>query len=152
MVKNKEKELDVLWYFPSNRWIYRHNKSKIVGNIIIPIENKEKKIKKRITIVPGENVLSQEEYDHILEHSSKNTLSCYFSEGSFVWGKDKKTNSFTDTQSDKKASDIDELLVKVSQAATIEDLEKIISESKDEAVMLAVRERLNEINKANSVN
>jgi hypothetical protein len=147
----KNLKIDTLWYFPSNRWIFRNTKGKILSPIYIPIENNSSNIKRRIIIKPGENVLQEDEYKHILEHSSMPTLKPYFDEGSFVWSKDKKINSFTSIETEE-TSDIEAILLEVSNASTIEELESILNKSKDNTVMLAVKERFNEINKANSQN
>lgn len=145
----KNLEIDTLWYFPSNRWIFRNTKSKILSPIYIPIENNSSNIKRRIIINPGENVLQEDEYNHILEHSSMGTLKPYFDEGSFVWGKNRKINSFTSIETEE-TSDIEAILLEVSNSSTIEELEAILNKSKDNTVMLAVKERFNEINKSNS--
>jgi hypothetical protein len=147
---SKKLEIDTLWYFPSNRWIFRNTKSKISSPIYIPIENKSSNIKRRIIINPGENTLQEDEYKHIVEHFSLPTLKPYFDEGSFVWGKDRKVNSFTSNVSTEKSTDIDGILSQISNASTAEQLEAILEKSKDNTVMLAVKERFNEINKANS--
>jgi hypothetical protein len=147
----KKLEIDTLWYFPSNRWIFRNTKSKISSPIYIPIENKSSNIKRRIIVNPGENILQENEYKHILEHSSMSTLKPYFDEGSFVWGKDRKINSFTSIKTEE-TSDIEAILLEVSNSSTIEELESILNKSKNNTVMLAVKERFNEINKSNSKN
>jgi hypothetical protein len=147
---NNESNLDSLWYFPNNRWMYRSTKTKITAPITIPISNTESRLKKRIILNPGKNELTQEEYNHVLEHSELATLKPYFDEGSFVWDKNKKTNSFTDTLKPVVNNDLDLILSEVSKAASIEELEEILKKSKDPSVMMAAKERLAEINKAST--